>query len=321
MKAIQIEKTGGPDVLQLKEVAKPRPGKGEALIKLKAAGVNFIDIYMRNGRYPNDLPFIPGNEGAGIVEEIGEGVSEVRVGDRVAYTARLGSYAEYKVVKAISLIPLPDSISFEQGAAFPLQGMTAHYLLHEFYKIKPGDKVLVHAAAGGVGGLLVQWLKKMGADIFATVSTQEKADIARANGAQQIILYSQKDFAEEIKRLTDNIGVDYIIDGVGKSTFPKDLEAVRTRGHICLFGASSGAADPFPPNSLQAKSITLSGGSLFNYLNTREELLTRANAVLEGMKAGWLKLKIDRVLPLDKAAEAHRLLEGRQTSGKLILEI
>jgi NADPH2:quinone reductase len=233
----------------------------------------------------------------------------------------MGSYAEYNVVKANQLIPLPDYMSFEQGAAFPLQGMTAQYLLHEFHHIKPGDFLLIHAAAGGVGQLLVQWAKKLGAVVIGTVSTEEKAEIARKAGADHVILYTQRDFVVESNKITNNKGADYIIDGVGKTTFMKDLDAVKIRGYISLFGSASGPADPFPPNSLQAKSITLAGGTLFNYLLTRDELLKRANAVMQGIHEGWLKLAIDYQFPLAGVAKAHEMLESRQTTGKLILTI
>jgi len=321
MRAMQITQNGDASVLQLKNLTVPTPGPGQALVKLHTIGLNFIDIYMRSGRYATQLPFIPGLEGAGVVEAVGPGVQVVKPGDRVAYTGTIGSYAEYNLVKAEQLIPLPKEISFEQGAAFPLQGMTAHYLLHEFYTIKPGDTILVHAAAGGVGLLLVQWIKKMGGKVIGTVSTEEKAQLARQAGADHVILYNQQDFAEETKKLTQGRGADYIIDGVGKTTFTKDLEAAKIRGHICLFGSASGPAEPLLPNSLQAKSLTLSGGTLFTFLNTREELLTRAQAVLKGIGEGWLKLKIDYVFPLEEAAKAQAMLESRQTVGKVILKI
>jgi len=321
MKAIQIKHSGNSSVLEMQELTQPQPGKGEALVRLKAAGLNFIDIYMRTGQYPQQMPYTPGLEAAGVVEQIGEGVTEVKIGDRVAYTGNLGSYAEYNVVKAQQLIPLPNDLTFEQGAAFPLQGMTVHYLLHEYYAVKPGDFVLVHAAAGGVGLLLVQWLKHLKAKVIGTVSTVGKAKIARAAGADHVILYNQDDFAEETKKITGGEGAAYIIDGVGKSTFTRNLEAVRRRGWICIFGSASGVAEPLLPNALQAKSLTLSGGSLFNYLDTREELLYRAQAVLQGIREGWLKLHIDHVFSLDKAAEAQQMLEGRKTTGKVILKM
>jgi len=321
MKAIRISKTGDPNVMEIADVPKPTPGGGEVLVCLKAAGLNFIDIYIRKGLYQFGLPITLGMEGAGVVEEVGGGVSEVKPGSRVAYAGHRGSYAEYTVIKASQLIPLPKEVSFEEGAAFPLQGMTAHYLLHEYYRIKPGDSILVHAAAGGVGLLLVQWAKHKGARVIGTVSTEEKAKIARDAGADDVILYTRQDFVAETKKLTGGKGADYIIDGVGQSTFTKDLEAVRSRGHICVFGSASGPAEPVAPNSLMARSLTVSGGTLFNYISTRKELLTRARSVLNGMREGWLKLRIGKVLALEQAAEAHRLLEGRQTTGKVILKI
>lgn len=321
MKAIQVSEYGNADVLKLVEVPLPTLKPHEALVRLKAAGLNFLDIYMRTGRRNIPLPFIPGNEGAGIVEAVGDAVTEVKPGDRVAYAARLGSYAEYNVLPASLLIPLPQEISFIEGAAFPLQGMTAHYLLHDFYPIIPRSKVLVHAAAGGVGLLLVQWLKKLKAETFGTVSTEEKAALAKAMGADHVIQYTKEDFVTAIKRLTNEKGVDYIIDGVGKETFTKDLEAVREKGWVTLFGSSSGEASPLSPNSLQSRSLTVSGGTLFNFIETRDALLKRADAVLKGMQEGWLKLKIDHVLPLADAQTAQTLLEMRQTMGKVVLQI
>lgn len=321
MKAIQISQIGDPSVLQLTELSTPTPGKGEVLVQIKAAGVNYIDIYMRSGRYPTELPFIPGFEASGIVTALGEGVNELKVGDRVAYAHVLGSYAQYSVVKASKLIPLPDNLSFEQGAAFPLQALTAHYLVHDYYHINEGDHVLVHAAAGGVGLLLVQWLKHLGAVVIGTVSTSEKAKKAQAAGADHIILYTEQNFVDEVNKITHGKGVDYILDGVGKTTFTQDLDAVRVYGHICIYGSASGPAEPLQPNGLQAKSLSISGGMLFNSINTREELLMRANSVFEALKAGWLQLEIGTVLPLEEAAKAHSLLEGRKTTGKIILTV
>ena len=321
MKAIRVHEYGAPTVLRPEEVPTPTPGPGQALVRLMMAGVNFVDIYQRRGGYPVSLPFIPGREGAGVVEAVGNGATTVKPGDRVAFTGQPGGYAEAIVVPADSLIALPEDLSFEQGAAFPLQGMTAHYLLHEFRRPKQGDSVLIHAAAGGMGLLLVQWARHLGARVFGTVSTEEKAKAAREAGVSEVIFYMQRDFVAEIKRLTGGRGVDLIIDGVGKSTFPGDLEAVALRGHIVIFGAASGPADPIVPNALMARSITVSGGSLGNYLLTREELLRRAGEVIAGIRAGWLRLRIAKVLPLAEAAEAHRLLEGRHTIGKLLLSM
>ena len=322
MKAMRITKAGDPSVLQLQDIPQPKPAPGEALVRIGAVGVNFADVYMRNGAVPVPLPFTPGIEGSGTVEAVGDGVSEVKAGDRVAYAGRgLGSYAEYDVMKAAQLAPLPKEISFEDGAAVILQGMTAHYLVHEFYPVKRGSTVLVHAAAGGMGLILVQWLKHLGAVAIGTVSTEEKAKIAREAGADHVIVYTKQDFAEEAKKLTGGKGVDYIIDGVGKTTFTKNLDAVCHRGWATVFGMASGPAEPVVPNSLMTKSITISGGALFNYIVTRDELLGRARDVFNGLREGWLKLRVDRAFPLAQAAEAHRLLEGRQTTGKLILKI
>ncbi len=322
MKAIKILNNGGADVLKLSDAEpKPSPAAGQALVKIHAAGVNFVDIYQRRGAYPVKLPFIPGLEASGVVEAVGENVAGVRIGDRVAYTGHLGSYSEYTVIDAGRLIKLPKALSFEQGAAFPLQGMTAHYLIHDFRKPKQGDTVLIHAAAGGVGLLLVQWAKHMGARVIGTVSTEEKRRIAQEAGADHVVLYTKQDFAAETRKFTDGHGVDLILDGVAKSTFPGDLEAVALRGHIVVFGSASGPADPVAPNSFGAKSISLSGGSLGNFIATREDLLRRSRAVLGALKAGWLKLRIDRVLPLDQAEKAHRLLEERQTMGKIVLKV
>jgi NADPH2:quinone reductase len=321
MQGIRVQEYGGPAVLRLEEMPTPTPGPGQVLVRLVMAGVNFVDIYQRRGGYPVPLPYIPGREGAGVVEAVGEGVTHVKPGDRVAYTGQPGAYADASVVPADSLIPLPADFSFEQGAAFPLQGMTAHYLLHEFRRPKPGDSVLIHAAAGGMGLLLVQWARHLGARVFGTVSTEEKATAAREAGADEVILYTRHDFVAETKRLTNGHGADLIIDGVGKTTFPGNLEAVALRGQIVIFGAASGPADPIVPNALMARSITLSGGSLGNYLLTREELLRRAGDVIAGIRAGWLRLRIGKTLPLAEAAEAHRLLEGRQTIGKVLLSV
>ena len=260
-------------------------------------------------------------EGAGVVEAVGEGVKNVKPGDRVAYVHEPGSYAEQNLVKAESLIPLPSELSFEQGAAFPLQGMTAHYLLHEFRKVKANDIVLIQAAAGGMGLLLVQWAKHLGARVIGTVSTDEKAKIAKEAGADEVIIYTKQDFPSEVKRLTSDHGADLIIDGVGKTTFSGNLEAAALRGNIVIFGAASGIADPISPNVLMKHSLTLSGGSLFNYLLNKEELMMRSQAVIAGVKEGWLKLRIGCLFPLEKAGEAQQKLEERKTAGKVLLTL
>lgn len=321
VRGFRVEKLGGPEVLQFVDIELPSPGTGQALVRVHAAGVNFLDVGQRKGLYPAKLPLVLGVEAAGVVEQVGDGVTTVKPGDRVAYTGGPGSYAEANLVRADQLIPLPDEFDFVQGAAFPLQGMTAHYLLHEFRKIKKDDTVLIHAAAGGMGLLLVQWAKHLGARVIGTVSTEEKAQIAREAGADEIILYTQQDFAKEARRLTNDKGVDYIIDGVGKDTFTKNLDAVALRGHITIYGAASGLAEPVIPNSLMFKSVTISGGSLFNYLLNREELTMRATDTINGIKQGWLKLRVDHILPLQDAPRAHELMENRRTVGKIVLRI
>jgi NADPH2:quinone reductase len=315
MRAVQVSEHGGPEVLRLREVADPAAGPGLARVRLHAAGVNFVDVYQRRGTYAaGPLPFIPGREGAGVVEEVGPGVSGVKPGDRVAYAGVVG-------VPADRLIPLPPDLPWEQAAAFPLQGMTAHYLLHEFGPVRPGTTVLVHAAAGGMGLLLVQWAKRLGARVLGTASTEAKAQAAREAGADHVILYTRQDFAAEVKRLTGGEGAHLVIDGVGQSTFGGDLEAAAVRGHVVVFGAASGPADPVSPNALMPRSLSVSGGSLGNYVVTRDELLRRAGDVLEGIRAGWLRLRVGHVLPLAGAAAAHRLLEGRHSLGKIVLTI
>ena len=321
VKSIVIERHGGPEVLALQErELKPIEG-GEALIRIAAIGVNFVDIYWRTGFDPQPLPLVPGLEASGVVEAVGEGVIHVKPGDRVAFARQPGTYAEACVVSADSLIPLPDALSFEQGAAFPLQGMTAHYLIHEFRKPNRGDVVLIHAAAGGVGMLLVQWARHLGARVIGTVSTAEKADAARQAGAHDVILYTERDFAAETMRLTNGHGANIIIDGVGQATFSGNMHAAALRGHIVVFGAVSGAIEPISPNALMERSLSLSGGDLRHFAQSREEMLRRANDVIEGIESGWLKQTIFRVLPLAEAAEAHRLLEGRQTIGKVLLSV
>ena len=322
MKAIQVQNYGDASVLAMTESAPVPPlGAGKVLVKIHAAGVNFIDIYQRKGIYQTGVPFIPGLEAAGVVEAVGAQVTELRPGNRVAYTGQIGSYSEYVAINADQLIPLPPGLSFVEGAAFPLQGMTAHYLIHEYRTLKPGDTVLVHAAAGGVGRLLVQWAKHLGATVIGTVSTEDKARVAKEAGADHTILYTTQDFVSETKRLTGGRGAQLILDGVARSTFPGDLEAVAARGHVVIFGSSSGTADPIVPNSLMPRSITLSGGRLFAFVATRDELLRRSTDVLRGIEEGWLKLRIDHVLPLAEAEKAHRLLEGRQSVGKIVLKV
>ena len=320
MKTIEVEKIGGPEVLNLQDIGGLEPpGPGQALVRIVYAGVNFVDVGQRRGTYPREVPFTPGVEAAGVVESVGDEVGWVKPGDRVAYTGEPGAYAEASLVRADRLIPLPDDISFEEGAAFPLQGMTAHYLIHEFRTPGPGDFVLIHAAAGGVGLHLVQWAKHLGSYVIGTVSTLEKAKIARDAGADHVVLYTKHDFVAATRQVTQGRGADMILDSVGKDTLRGDMEAVAIRGQIIVFGASSGPADPVSPNALMRRSISISGSSLSNFISTPDELMHRANEVIQGIQEGWLKLKIDRILDLSQAAEAHRVLENRETSGKILL--
>ena len=320
MHAIQVRQLGGPEVLQYVDLEKPKPKKGEALVQLESIGVNFIDVYHRTGLYKLPLPFTPGSEGAGFVEEVGEGVMEVKKGDRVAYAMARGAYAEYAVVPAEMLVPIPSAVDFKTAAAAMLQGMTAHYLTISTYALKNGDIALVHAAAGGVGGLLVQVAKMRGARVLGTVSTEEKAKIARDDGADEIIRYTEKDFESETMRLTDNKGVNVVYDSVGKTTFDKSLNCVTRRGTLALFGQSSGPVPPVDPARLAKNGIFLTRPSLGHYTADRKELLWRAGEVLSWIGSGRLRLRIDRELPLRDAAEGHRLLEARKAMGKLLLK-
>ncbi len=320
MKAIQVHQIGGPEVLQYADVAPGAPGEKQVLVKNEAIGVNFIDIYHRTGLYPKPLPFIPGSEGAGIVEAIGPGVAEFKVGDRVAYSSVPGAYAEYVVAAEAALVPVPATLELASAAAVMLQGMTAHYLVYSTYALKAGDTTLIHAAAGGVGLLLVQMAKKLGATVIGTVSTEEKAKLARKAGADHMILYSQTDFEEETKRLTEGRGVDVVYDSVGQSTFDRSLNVLRPRGYMVLFGQSSGKVPPFDLGLLNTKgSLFVTRPSLFHHIAKREELLWRTGDLFKWLGAGELSLRVDRQLPLADAAEAQKLLAGRKTSGKLLL--
>jgi NADPH2:quinone reductase len=322
MKSIQLKTPGGPEQMELVDVPVPQPGPGQALVRIAASGVNFIDIYFRIGHYPSNLPITLGSEAAGTVESLGEGVTGFAAGDRVAYVMQRGSYAEFAVVPASSLVKIPAHVDFSTAAAAMLQGMTAHYLTHSTFPLKPGDTCLVQAAAGGTGSLVVQMAKMLGARVFGTVSTQEKAVVARAAGADEVILYTEQAFDVEVKRLTGGRGVDVVYDSVGRTTFDQSLNSLRPRGMLALFGQSGGPVPPFDPNTLNGKgSLFLTRPSLGFYLQTREELLWRAGDVLEWVESGKLKLRIDRTYPLAEAASAHRDLEGRKTAGKLILTI
>jgi NADPH:quinone reductase len=320
MKAIQVKKVGGPEAMEVVEIPLPQPKANEAVVKLAASGVNFVDVYFREGRYKAALPFVLGQEGAGVVTEVGAETTSVKVGDRVAWTGVQGSYAEYAAVPADRLVPIPQRVSEQQAAAAMLQGMTAHYLSHDTYPLKQRETALVHAAAGGAGLLLVQMAHNIGARVIATVSTEEKAKLARGAGAHEVILYSQADFEAETKRLTGGKGVDVVYDSVGKTTFEKGLNVLRPRGMMVLFGGSSGAVPPFDPVALSQKgSLYVTRPTLVNYIATREELVARSGAVFSMVSTGKLQLRIEHTYSLTEAQQAHRDLEGRKTTGKLLL--
>jgi NADPH2:quinone reductase len=307
--------------MELVEVPTPVPGPHEALVRLAVSGVNFIDVYHRSGAYKVDRPIMLGSEGAGTVEAVGPNVTEVAPGDRVAYAMVRGSYAEYAVVPADKLVKIPPGLDFRSAAAAMLQGMTAHYLTHSTYPLKMGDTCLVHAAAGGAGGLVVQMARTRGARVFGTVSSEEKAQIARDHGVDSAIIYTQQDFAAEVRTLTGGRGVDVVYDSVGKTTFDKSLESLRPRGTLALFGMSSGQVPPVDVAMLAKGSLFLTRPTLVHHVLTREELLWRAGDVLNAVLSGALKLRIDSTFPLAGAAEAHRALESRKTAGKILLEI
>ena len=320
MKAIRVHTPGGPEVMKLEEVPEPKVGPGQAVVKLEAAGLNYIDVYFRTGTYKAPLPLTPGLEGAGIVTQVGDGVKDLKVGDRVAYTGIPGSYAQMNVCPADRLVKLPDKLSFRDGAAAMLQGMTAHYLTRSTYALKSGDTCLVHAAAGGMGLLLTQMGKMFGATVIGTVSTDEKAALAKQAGADHVILYSKQDFVAEVKRITGNRGVDVIYDGVGATTFEKGLTCIRPRGVMALYGAASGPVAPLDLQLLNANgSLFVTRPSLNHHIASREELVQRSGDVLGWIRDGKLKLRVETTFPLDKAGEAHRALEGRKTTGKVLL--
>jgi NADPH2:quinone reductase len=308
------------EVLTYMDLPTPKPKPNEVLVKIAAAGVNFIDVYFREGRYPITPPFIIGQEGSGVVSEVGPDVKDFKPGDRVAYTGITGAYAEYEAIPADRLVRVPAGITDQQAASAMLQGMTAHYLTHSTYPLKKGDIALVHAAAGGVGLLLVQMAKNLGARVIGTVSSEEKAKLARDAGADEVIFYTKQDFAVETKRLTDGKGVHVIYDGVGKTTFDQDLDCLRPRGYVALFGASSGAPPPFDLGKLAAKgSLFVTRPTLVHHIASHEELQQRASDVLGMIGSGKLKLRIEHLYPLKDAQQAHRELEGRKTTGKLLL--
>jgi NADPH2:quinone reductase len=320
MRAIRVESFGGPEVLRLQEVPDPAPGPGQLLVRVEAAGLNFIDVYHRTGLYPNPLPFTPGLEGAGLVVAVGPDASGFREGERVAWTSALGTYAERVLVPAAQAVRVPEGVETRVAAAAMLQGMTAHYLSTSTYPLKPGDACVVHAAAGGVGLLLVQMAKQRGARVFATVSSGEKAALARGAGADEAILYTHEDFLAAVKRLTDGRGVQVVYDSVGQATYEKSLDCLMPRGMLVLYGQSSGPVPPINPLLLSQKgSLFLTRPVLFHYVADRASLEARAGEVLGGIAAGRLKLRIDRTYPLAAAAEAHRALESRATTGKVLI--
>jgi NADPH2:quinone reductase len=321
MRAIEIEKTGGPEVLVLREVAMPEPGPGQVLVKIEAIGVNFIDVYLREGRYPAKLPSVPGQEAAGVVTALGPEVSGFKVGDRVVWCHILGAYAEYAAVPVGALIAVPDGVTTRQAAAALLQGMTAHYLAYSTYAIQRGDAVLIHAGSGGVGLLLIQMAKRLGARVLTTVSTDEKAELARGAGADETIIYTREDFAVRVRELTGGEGVPVVYDSVGKTTFEGSLACLRRRGLMVLYGGASGPVAPLDLIRLSTMgSLYVTRPTMKDYTATREELEQRAGDVLGWVADGSLKLRIEHSYPLAEAAQAHRDLEGRKTTGKVLLE-
>jgi NADPH2:quinone reductase len=320
MRAIRVHATGGPEVLRLEELPTPEPGPGEALVRVEAAGVNFLDVYLRTGAYARELPFGVGEEGAGVVERVGRGVTGVKAGDRVAWSSAAGSYASHVLARASALVPVPDGVDTRTAAAAMLQGMTAHYLSHATFPLKPGDTCLVHAAAGGVGLLLVQMAKRCGARVIGTTSTEDKAKLAREAGADEVILYTCEAFDEAVRARTGGRGVDVVYDSVGATTFDRSLLSLRPRGLLALFGQSSGRVPPFDLQTLnQRGSLFVTRPTLRDYVASRAELLERADGVLGAVARGELKVRVHAEYPLGRAADAHRALESRATSGKLVL--
>lgn len=320
MYAVRVHEYGGPEVLSYEEVPTPEPGEDQALVKVQAIGVNYIEIYQRTGQYTGTLPFTPGSEMAGVVEAVGPGVTDLKAGDRVVSVAAPGSYAQYVVAPADKLVPIPEGIDYKTAAAALLQGITAHYLSYSTYPVQPGETVLVHAAAGGLGLLLTQVIKMRGGHVIGTVSTEEKAQLAREAGADEVILYTQVDFDTEVKRLTNGKGVAAVYDSVGKTTFDKSLNCLKMRGYMVLCGASSGQVPPFNPQVLNAKgSLYLTRPTLGHYTADRAALLERAGAVLNWVAKGELKVRVGNTYALKDVAQAHRDLAGRGTTGKLLL--
>jgi NADPH2:quinone reductase len=320
MKAIEITQTGGPEVMQMRDLAIPEPQHGEVLIRVAASGINFVDVFVREGRFGNQTPFTPGQEAAGTVAAVGPGVSDLKQGDRVAWCSVLGTYAEYAVAPAERVVPVPDDVTFEQAAAVLLQGMTAHYLSRSAYRIQPGDEVLIHAGAGGTGLLLTQMAKACGARVLTTVSSKMKAASSREAGADEVILYTESDFAVEVKRLTESRGLAAVYDSVGKATFEQSLACLKPRGTFVLYGSASGEVPAFDLIRLAPLgSLYVTRPILKHYTLSRNELLQRAMSVFDAIASGSLKLRIEHVYQLNEASQAHRDLEARSTTGKLLI--
>jgi NADPH2:quinone reductase len=320
--AIRIHETGGPEVLKWEEVDVGDPGPGQVRLRQEAVGLNFIDIYHRTGVYPQKLPFTPGVEGAGIVEAVGPDVTSVKAGDRVAYAGAIGSYAEQRLIAADRLVKLPGSIATEQAGAMMLQGLTAHMLIRQIHEVKPGETILIHAAAGGVGLIVCQWAKALGATVIGTVGSEEKAELARAHGCDHPILYKQQDFVAEVDRITGGRKLPVVYDGVGRDTFLKSLDCLARRGMLVSFGGASGPPDPLAPGVLAQKgSLFLTRPTLFDYIAERSELEQAATALFDVVASGRVKIEVKQRFPLRNAAEAHRALEGRKTTGSTILTV
>ena len=320
--AIRVHQVGGPEVLQWEEVDDEGPAPGQVKLRQEAAGLNFIDVYHRTGLYPQPLPFTPGTEGAGIVEAVGDDVDNVKVGDRVAYAGPIGGYAEERLIAADRLVKLPDAISSEQAAGMMLQGMTAQMLLRSVFPVAKGDTILIHAAAGGVGLIMCQWAKALGATVIGTVGTEEKADLARAHGCDHPIIYSSQDFVAEVQRITDGEKLPVVYDSVGRDTFMRSMDCLKPRGLLVTFGQSSGAVEPFSPNVLAQKgSLYVTRPTMFTYTATREQLEQSAGELFAMVESGKLKIEVQQRFPLKDAAEAHRELQARRTTGSTILTI
>ena len=322
MRAVRVQQYGGPDVMHVEDLPVPEPGPGEARVKIAAAGVNFIDIYKRSGQYKSALPLVLGEEGAGVVDAVHASVSDVRPGDRVAFAMQTGAYAEYALVPSWKLVPVPLDVELTTAAAIMLQGMTAHYLAYSTYPLKSGDTALVHAGAGGVGQILIQLARRRGAHVIATVGSEEKAQIARACGADEVVQYREQDFAELARAFTNGRGVDVVYDSVGQTTFEQSLNCLRPRGFLVLFGQSSGAVAPIDPQILNAKgSLFLTRPTLAHYTLDRAELMQRSGDLFDLLGRGELKIRVDRSFPLEQAAEAHHVLAARETMGKVLLTV